>query len=85
MKSVYCEIRTGSLNKAVWTSSLKGKFETCSVFWEHKVVLVWQYDISTHVITDHHGSDTLKKPHVDLDIALALCHSSGSLSPGSHA
>ena len=24
MKSVYCAVRTGSLNKAVWASSLKG-------------------------------------------------------------
>jgi len=24
MKSVYCAVRFGSLNKAVWTSSLKG-------------------------------------------------------------
>jgi len=24
MKSVYCAVRTGSLNKAAWASSLKG-------------------------------------------------------------
>jgi hypothetical protein len=32
MKRVYCTVRTGSLNKAVCASSLKGKNETINVF-----------------------------------------------------
>jgi len=48
MKSVYCALRTGSLNKAVCASSLKGSQRISSVvvrieFFEKESVGKWQW------------------------------------------
>ena len=64
MKSVYCAVQTGSLNKAACTSSLKGYLKPQHLQWHVKCTLVQALRLCTGW-TAHRGSRGIALPFHD--------------------